>query len=63
MWQAMWPMEELKIDDYVFEISNPYIDNPDVQAIAESAIERGNIFESILALEAIVLRNPETPDA
>ena len=63
MWQEMWPMEELEFTDYVFDPVNPYIGCADPQLVAQEAMMKGEICESILALEAVVLRDPEAADA
>jgi peroxin-5 len=63
IWQTMWPMEELHIQDYMFEINNPYIGNPNAKAIAEAFILNGDINNSLLALESVVIHNPEDVNA
>lgn len=63
LWQTMWPMEELEINDYMFEPNNPYLGTLDCELIVQQAMIKGDICESILALEAVVIADPDAADA
>lgn len=63
MWQNMWPAEEFKDCSYMFEPNNPFLGRTDLDSCLVSTLEAGNISESILILEGMVMQTPNNVQA
>lgn len=63
MWQNMWPAEEFQETPYLFEPNNPFIGRDDLDSCLTGALEAGNINDSILILEGIVMQTPNNVQA
>lgn len=62
-WQELWQEAETIPDQYVFSQPNPYVNDESPMELALGLIENGDIPEAILALEAEVVKNPDSSEA
>ena len=62
-WQNMWPQEEFKETDYLFDQENPFINQPNLQESLTHSLSSGDIKQSIHITEAMILQSPTSPEA
>ncbi|CAG9333158.1 unnamed protein product [Blepharisma stoltei] len=62
MWQQMWPQELPKTPNYVFDEFNPYLQAENPYEIAMDYLANNQINHAILALEAVIMRDPNSSD-